>query len=240
MTTIIAKIQAAAYRATEQQVEDMARERFTASANVDVLSDCYFKVLLAESQAQLPPLAPSGRKQAISAEAHLMVVEAVHARYYPAVLRGINTPDVAADAPGIDQEEKSRRAKVRNARSNYARSSKSELCSYIEAGNDIRLLVVGDTSKEKLRLARKPPLPENREERITTQAADSILRSVERIAKTSAKDARNVLETAVSKLMKRLNEMGPAVPPRQRRVAKKMARATRKQENGNAVSNLAH
>lgn len=213
---LITRISSAGFIATEQQIEELARDRHASRSQAEAIDTIYHKVLLAGCLAQLAP-APSGKRRRKSAvEAQTLVLETVHQPLYAAVLRGITTPDVSPDGD-ITKEERKRRALARNGRSNFARSAKSTMLKFIEAGNDLRSLDVATVTKDALRAAVVPAETGDREEVRAKRAERSLLRSIARVEKVDPHTARTRLETIVGELQTRLEAMTAFEKPRRRR-----------------------
>lgn len=109
----------------------------------------YLKALVATTTDELgaPARAHAGKGKRLKQEqiaAHLAALEAVHARFYEAVVEGAsdNLP------PGKDK------ARELNRRTNFARSSVSTVRGYIRAGNDITMLVAARVVKAALAVPR--------------------------------------------------------------------------------------
>ena len=73
----------------------------------------------------------------------------VHGRLYPAIMRGVTTPEVADDEQ-LSQDDKRARAAIRNARANFARTGASTILGFIKAGGDVRGLDVQTVTKYQL------------------------------------------------------------------------------------------
>src|SRR5258708_7685614 len=111
---IIDNIEKHHYVATEAQVEQLAKEQYTHSAEVGRANSTYLRVLIAGCQAELG----GKRGKAPSIESQLSVWEKVHRKYYAVVIRGVTTPDVEA-ADDLDSTEGERRQLERNRRSGF-------------------------------------------------------------------------------------------------------------------------
>lgn len=197
MNTILAKLVKGHWVANEHEVETLAHERYVNAGNVTLADGTYLRVLVVETQSKLGR--PRGRGVKPNAKDQLAVLEAAHARFYPSVLKGITTPELALD-DSIDTKERQKRALERNARSAFARSAKSTLAAYVEAGGDLRVLEVAAVTKDALRKAVAPKEPENKVERQIQRAQGALLRACARRARGDPDKARQFIEGAVMAL----------------------------------------
>lgn len=183
------------YAATEAEVEALAQEQFQAVDTATRGSGTYLRVLVAGAQSRY------GRKRgpALKREAQAEIVEAVHARYYNAVLRGITTPDIAHDT-NVDAAEQRRRILERNRRSAFARSAVSTLRLYVSGGGDIRALNVETVTKGELRKAVAPPEPTDKVARQIQRAQGALIRALQRRARGDPAAAAQATEAAIEAL----------------------------------------
>lgn len=130
--------------ATEEQVESLARLNLSGLQQTDNVRGSYLKVLVAALQKTGKP-SGRGRKATEVMES----LTAVHDRFYEAVLRGITTPDVADDET-LDREARTQRSLERNRRSNFARSAKSLVNKFIDAGGDVFTINASTVTKAEL------------------------------------------------------------------------------------------
>ena len=139
------------YQATEHQVEQLAAGRFATFASLDRTDNAYLRILAARLQAQFGAPGASRRRRITIQDttAHLACLDDVHGRLYPAILRGVTTPDIVDDEtlPLPDRRE---RMGIRNSRASFARSAASTLRTWIGAGGDIRTLEVTSIQKSVL------------------------------------------------------------------------------------------
>lgn len=154
-----------AYIATTKHIEALALTYVDSRLKVMTAGSTYLRILVAECQAAVVAAGESAAKGAASTsdgsgkDAGTSAVDLlrtqrhalglIHRKYYPIILSTVTTPDVAK-APRMSPEEKRRRAKERNRRSNFARSSYSLLRSWSRAGHDIMQLRVERVSKRLL------------------------------------------------------------------------------------------
>lgn len=192
------------YSMNEKQVEALAAEYGTASAETQRVGMTYLRVIVAACQAVLGKV----KRGRVARDTQIQVLEDVTARYYAAVLRGITTPELAPDS-ALDQAEQTRRSRERNRRSTFARSSKSTLAAFVNTGGDIRALEVETVTRDPLlaavRSARGVSVSTHRLER--AQAA--ILRLVAAEAKNDPGGARADLEGTIEVLQNALDGMLP-------------------------------
>lgn len=165
------------------QVRALAKEIRDAENIVSTGSTTYLRVLLVgtlkelghtprmrASRSALSKLDGNGR------EAQLKALQTVHDRYYAAICEEI-IDESMTDSPRLGKEERSRRALERNTRTNFARSAKSTIASYIKTGFDITGLVVSAVTKRSLYNAVKeaqgnvPPSPEKLEKQLDAAAS---------------------------------------------------------------------
>lgn len=191
------------YVATAAQVETLAANHYTHDAGLVSTSGTYLRVLVAAVQAQIG----SGKR---GKPDQLAVIERVDAMLYPAVLRGIVTPDCApANGTPLDAAEATRRSLERNRRASFARSAKSTLVAFTRAGGDIRRLDVHTVSKGQLRKATAPAESQNPLERRIDRAHGVIERSIVAMARGDPHAARDALSKLMDDLRKVLERLGP-------------------------------
>lgn len=205
---VLDKIIKAHYVADEAQVEALARQHYTASTEASAAGSTYLRVLVAGVQAQLGP--KRGRSR-VDATAALSVLEAVHGRFYAAVLNGITTPEVAPD-DSLDAKVTTARARERNRRSTFARSSKSTLATFIKGGGDLRVVTVATVTKRQLREAVAPPEPTDRVERRITRAQAVLVRAAKRMARDNVDNAQQMLADVIDALQGELDALGEEQP----------------------------
>lgn len=186
-TSIINTIIANQYIVTDtQQVADLARYHVLAINRADSASGTYLAVLIAALQNRL-------RNVRIKPADAL---EELHAQYYESVIDGILST-------GCDNETATRRAV-------FARTSKSTLLSFLNAGGDWRELEPGKTSKQWLRAwvveHKTPALPEIGEKAVRT-AAERIIAIVKHVATADPEEARREIRIAMALLSSALDAL---------------------------------
>ena len=205
MNGIIAKIVKAHYVIhNESEVESLAHERYASNTVVSQADGTYLRVLLVASQAQLGR--PRGRAAKFVAETQVTVLTAVNEKFYPAVLRGITTPDIAVEA-GLDSKEQRRRSLERNARSAFARSAMSTLVAFVKGGGDLRGLNPEEVTKSALRAAVAPPEPQDKVERQVQRASGALLRAIGRRARDNPEAAREEVSKVMDDLQRVLDSL---------------------------------
>lgn len=209
---IFTKLEKGHWVATEHEVETLAHERYANALVVARADGTYLKVILVASQAKL------GRKRRTTAalskadiENQTTVLKGVHDRFYPHVLKGITTPDIAVNGETLDTTESRRRSLERNARSAFARSAYSTLRAYAEAGGDLRALDAAIVSKAGLRKALAPPEPTDRIARAVQRSQKALIRAITRQAARDPSKARETIETTVEALSAMLEQLGGEV-----------------------------
>lgn len=149
--TVFTQLERANYIVKDDSViETLALAYVDARLRVNRTSSTYLRVLCANAQAILAS-AP-GHDKALSVtdgDVQRRVLAQVHRRYYPIILATVTTPDIAK-APNCKPDERRRRAKERNRRSNFARTSYSMLRRFVREGHDLMELRVDRLTKRAL------------------------------------------------------------------------------------------
>lgn len=235
MTNLLAKIEKHHWVANEHEVETLSRDRYTNAHAVSMADGTYLKVILVASQAKLGPARRSkGLLKKADIEAQAQVLTGVHDRFYPHVLKGITTEDIANEE-NLATTESRRRSLERNRRSAFARSAKSTLLLYVEAGGDLRTLDAAHTSKESIRKALAPPEPTDRIARQIQRSQKALMRAIARqvrrdpvAAETSVNSAMAELQAVLDALEGNEVEAGTTtVVPAGRAPAERAAQRTR-------------
>lgn len=209
---IIDKLEAKPAGATEAQVEQLAHAMYTAGSQARRADSTYFRILLIACQAKLGGPRGRGRRPALDSQAQLTVLEATHDRFYAAVLRGVTTEDIAHD-DAQPQPEKQRRMLERNRRSGFARSAKSTLAAFAEAGGDLRGLDATTASKSAVRAALAPAEPTDKVARQISRSEGALLRAIARQARASPDAAAGTVERLMGELQKVLDDLGTEPEP---------------------------
>lgn len=207
------KIVASHYVATVAQVESLAHDHYTNSREARLADATYLRILVAGCQSKLGSSKRRGARP--GAAAQLAVVESVHSQFYPAVMRGVTTEDIAPDET-LEAAERSKRTLERNRRSTFARSAKATLVAFARGSGDIRVLDVANVSKGSLRAAVKPPEPVDRTERQISRAQGALLRALARQSRADPVAAQAHAEAIIELLQGALEEVPPAERQTQR------------------------
>lgn len=203
------KIASAHYVANDAQIEALAREQYTATAQVGVANATYLRVLVVGCQAELG--SRRGRAAPFRPDAQLAVLEKTHERYYAAVLRGVTTDDVSPEE-NLERTEKGRRMLERNRRSAFARSATTTLRNYVRAGGDLRALEPETTTKTGLQQfvsSKAAPDTDKLGARVA-RAEKSLLAALKRMAKEDPDRAAEAMEAITERLQVALSELGPS------------------------------
>lgn len=195
MKTTQQTIEGKHYVATLAEVESLAREHYGAQTAANTGAGTYLRVLVAACQAKL---GAKRRGRQPGTEAQEAVVTAVNASYYPAVLRGVTTPDIAQD-DSLGAAANRLRALERNRRSTFARSAVSTLRVFVSAGGDIRSLTAESVTKRELRAVAAPE-PEGKTQRQIERAQGALVRALNRLARGDPGAAAKAIAGAMAAL----------------------------------------
>lgn len=192
------------YVMTEAQIEALAAERTTSVVLADGLAGTYLRALVAGTQSKLGP--KRGRRP--NDEAQLEALELIAGPFYAAVLRGVITGDIELAAT-LEAAETTRRTRERNRRATFARTAKSTLVAWIEAGGDVRGLDVATVTKGLLRAA----VTAKREGggTVTTRIERAQTAILAAVAREGPEIAREHLERVIATLQAALDEL-PGTP----------------------------
>lgn len=211
MDKIQVKIQKANYVVTEHDIELLAASHFACDEAAKRADGYYLRVLITVLQAQFDGVARRKKITKADSEAHANLLTETHQRFYPFVLKGVTTADVADDATLGDLERRTRSI-ARSSRAGFARSTASTLLGFIRAGGDIRSLDVATITKTQLRgWTRQATIPGNNPK---VDALNATVRRVETLARSlmasDPDEARNTLEDAMARFQRILDELGIA------------------------------
>jgi hypothetical protein len=192
------------YQATDKQVEQLAGRYLSGLQSQDTVKGVYLKVLVADAQQAAKP--------AKSLQDVLKSIETSHEHYYAAVLKGVSTPDVRDDDK-LEQTERSLRSLERNRRSNFARSAKSLLVTYVKRMGDLQALKPETVSKQELQAfitAAKTKIHETPEtlEHKSVLSSDRTEELARQLADEDEDAAVRVIQGAMNKLAGLLAELG--------------------------------
>jgi hypothetical protein len=171
MNNVVKTIEAANYRPTDEQVEQLA---FTVTLGLNSRGT-YLRVLAAAVV-----------DANVSKRGQIGALNKAHARFYPAVLKGVggNT---------LDPKERERRG-------TFARTSLSTLRGFVRNGGDVRALDLATLSKASLRKAAQPAEAADRAERSMSRSNGSLLRAARRLARRDPARARELIQRAIEAL----------------------------------------
>ncbi len=184
MNSVVDRIEASKFAADEAQVEQLAAEASTGER----AGGTYLRVLVAKAQ-HLLRLKKGGKRRARAA------VDAAHAMFYPAVMRGVG-------GEALPKKEAYRRAA-------FARSAASELRGFIKGGGSLVKLLPAEVSKAQLRKAVTPTQPAgDRQQRICANAQAQLVRALQRMEPARARDQ---LEATIAELQSALEQFEPRI-----------------------------
>lgn len=182
------------YHVSEEDIEKLASMHNEASASQGITDGSYLKILLAGCQATLG----KGRKKLPNmVETHSTALDDVHTVYYNAVLRGVTTADIEDDDTQ-SQDERRRRRVEQLRRATFARSAKSTVQAFINAGGDVRGLDLATTTKGGLRRFVMEASGTPDWEQTITSNRNKIEKICRRLAETNPGEAREILESVLS------------------------------------------
>lgn len=209
MTTVENKLERAHYVASEHDVELLAASHLACTEAARRADGYYLRILIAVLQAQFNGNKHRKKPTKADLEAHAALMTEAHQRYYPFVVKGVTTPEVADDVTLHDNDRRTR-AMLRNARAGFARSAASTLLAFIRAGGDVRALEIETVTKTSLRTWVRASTPEGQNPQL--DRINSSMKRVEREAHAMmAEDpdtARVTIEECMSRLQRILDELG--------------------------------
>ncbi len=194
MNSVFDQIKESNYLVTEAEIERLAALHTDVSNTQNAADGSYLKILLAGTQVAMG----KGKKKLPNLkEVSTAALDKTHAGYYDAVLRGVTTDDIVI-IEGGDEEENKRRRVEQLRRATFARSAKSTLASFIDAGGDIRTLDVATTSKGGLRKWVNETLGIPTWEQAVEAHRSKIEKVCRKLAMTNPGQAREILESVLS------------------------------------------
>jgi hypothetical protein len=193
------KIEKAHYAASEQEVELLAAAHLACTEATKKTDGAYLRILIAVLQEQF-----GTKKHKLSQKEqhrHAEVLTATHARLYPAVMRGVTTPEVE-DHETLTIDERRARAAIRNARAGFARSAASTLHAFIAAEGDVRGLDLQTVTKTALRahVLLKHGVPPKHE--MVIAALHRVEKQVLKWVQEDPDQARAAIEECIERLQK--------------------------------------
>lgn len=189
----------AGYIITDDALAAMARDYAAGVRSAGAVRGRYLPVLVAHTRRELDRVGAKRPQQ----DTVLAAIAAVHDHHYAIILEAISTPDIKV-VDGLDDDERVRRIKERNRRSNFARSAKSTLVSYVRAGGRVTNLDPAEVTKDKLRQLFAPARegPEPVEERI-----ERVSERLEALVRKMVAEDRDEAEKVVEALHIKLAEL---------------------------------
>lgn len=138
---VIQELTTNGFLATDEQIEALARYNLQNVMGSENVRGIYLKSLIVAVQHEI---------QAAKVEREPKeVLDDVHSRFYKAIMRAV-TPKSLQDDDSLTKEERKARAHERNRRSNFARSAKSTVLSFIKSDGDIMQLNAVSITKGEL------------------------------------------------------------------------------------------
>lgn len=144
MTDVIESIASAGYTPAAGKVRELGALAAGAGRLTETIGTTYLRSLVGTSQAII-----ATDNVDRDTTAHLNVLRRVSREFYPEILAGVTTADIA-HVDGLAAAESRRRSLERNQRSNFARSAESTLRRWVEAGGDITKLPTKEVTKSGL------------------------------------------------------------------------------------------
>ena len=141
-------------------------------------------------------------------ESHSNVLNDVHLRFYPAVLRGVARDD-CKDEEGLDADEERRRRLERLRRATFARSAKSTIEAFIRANGDLRTLDLGLVTKTGLQRYVNETKGTPSWEQTVNSNRTRIEKICRRLAQTNPGEAREILESVLQHIQDTLESLRP-------------------------------
>lgn len=213
MSKVEDKIEKAHYVATEHDVELLAASHLANTEATRRADGYYLRILIAALHAQFNGVKHRRKAAKADLEAHAALLTETHQRFYPFVLKGVTTPDIADD-PALHDNDRRVRAMTRNARAAFARSTASTLLAFIRAGGDVRTLDINTVSKTALRMWTRGSTPEGANPRV--DHINASMRRIERDARNlmaeDPDEARVTIEDCMGRLQRILDELGAPAP----------------------------
>lgn len=217
MQSVVQRIEANRFLASDQDVEALARDLQTLNDQAERARGAYLRILVALTVRDVGERKRRQKLTESQTKNHLQVFEAVAARCYAAVLRAITTSDIAPNDT-LPQPEQQRRTLERNRRSNYARTAASAVRVYIAAGADVRDLDLSTFTKAQLRakaeeLRPTPQLSVRRLFNAATRDVESAVKELQALAQIDPLQATMLVHGLVEKLQDVEHHIQATAPP---------------------------
>jgi hypothetical protein len=218
---IVDKIEKAHYViVSDHEVELLAAAHLAASEATKKTDGAYLRILVAACQAEL------GNKKHKMAQKdqqrHAEYLSEVHGRLYPAVMRGVTTPDVEDDEK-LSQDDRRARAAIRNARATFARSGASTIQGYIKAGGDVRGLDVQTVTKYFLQTFIASKAGDTPKMEMVMAALQRVEKQVMTWVQEDPDQARAALEECMARLQRLLDDLPHVIQAPEVKTQKKAA-----------------
>jgi hypothetical protein len=188
------------YLADDATVTALAQAHAAGAAAQAGTRATYLRVLLAHTQVALgaprPTLHDAKRFATLQPDAALAqqkALKACHDRLYALVLDAITVPDLA-DSTRLKAGERSRRARLRNARSNFARSAAATLRAVSRSQYDLAELGVREASKGRLAALAMKRAPQEHDEQPQRRAALATARAITALEALAGLDHQGAVE----------------------------------------------
>jgi hypothetical protein len=136
------------YIVNEAALSDLARRYADGIAATEGVRATYLQILVAHSKQEVDSKRSTARQEQEA-------VENTHGKLYGIILDAITTKDLVAD-DALPKDEQKRRSRERNRRTVFARTSKSTLKRWLEAGGKLASLDPATVTKEALRVQVTP------------------------------------------------------------------------------------
>lgn len=190
------------YALTDSQVESLARD-IAASQDITLGGrTTYLRVLVTRIQATLGKVR---RGNKLATQTQVDVLEDVSKIAYAAVLRGIATPT----PEGAEQAELTRLSLERNRRSTFARTAKSTLLKWVQAGGDLRSLDADTVTRDPLAAEVREKRGVNGTAYTIDKHRGALYRLIEAEAKDDPDAARADIESTIEALQVILDSLSP-------------------------------
>lgn len=197
--TLIEELTKAHFLATDDQVRLLAGRYATGLQAQDSVKGCYLRVLTAATIKAAKP----AKGKASEIMEHL---DKVHESYYALVMKGVTTPDIADDE-SLDQEQRTLRSLERNRRSNFARSAKTALTSYLKAGGDLFQLDPDTVTKRELQAFVTAMRNKESEPKTLKHRAELAVGRIEELCRELADEDKDSALVTVQELMARMTNL---------------------------------
>lgn len=198
----------------EKQVEQLAADHMKGDDAARRADGSYLRILVAAVQERFTNRSRA-RKQAVG-----QFLATTHTALYPAILRGITTPEVADDAK-LNDDERRQRADARNGRAGFARSSASTLQMYIRAGGNVVTLDINTVSKTALRKWTVEARGERAPSVVVLAALKRVERDATQLLAQDPDEGRLAVAACIERLQAMLDNTGDGAPAQVIRLPRK-------------------